>query len=263
LWIFQAKSFHVEHARMEGFQYNPMHDPYFYHYWKTTESSTTTTPEPTETEPTTTQPEHGLSWGVEVGDRIDFSVTNTLSIDSLVTISLARTLKTGDDFYYTVTDTPDIPPTVDYHYIIMSGIEGDFYWMNGTPTEFTLGFEVLPVGNWSLMEDLLSFQGNISETTNTFTLSAEYTSGFDQFSMHGEIVWYKSTGELVKYHVEVTNSTSGENLGVFTIQNKDTTLDPNGFEFSEFVAIAITAGSVIVIVVFGALILRNRGYRPS
>ncbi len=36
LWCYQATSFHVEHVTMNGYVYNPMHDPYFYHYWKST-----------------------------------------------------------------------------------------------------------------------------------------------------------------------------------------------------------------------------------
>lgn len=34
LWCYQATSFHVERAVMNGYVYNAMHDPYFYHYWK-------------------------------------------------------------------------------------------------------------------------------------------------------------------------------------------------------------------------------------
>jgi peptide/nickel transport system substrate-binding protein len=42
LWGYQATSFHVENADMNGYVFNPMHDPYFYHYWKG-EGVTTTT----------------------------------------------------------------------------------------------------------------------------------------------------------------------------------------------------------------------------
>jgi peptide/nickel transport system substrate-binding protein len=35
LWGYQATEFHVEHASMNGYVFNPMHDPYFYHYYKT------------------------------------------------------------------------------------------------------------------------------------------------------------------------------------------------------------------------------------
>jgi peptide/nickel transport system substrate-binding protein len=31
LWGYQATEFHVEHASMNGYVFNPMHDPYFYH----------------------------------------------------------------------------------------------------------------------------------------------------------------------------------------------------------------------------------------
>jgi len=35
LWCYQSTSFHVEASTMNGYVFNPMHDPYFYHYWKT------------------------------------------------------------------------------------------------------------------------------------------------------------------------------------------------------------------------------------
>lgn len=35
LWGYQGTSFHVEGAWMNGYVFNPMHDPYFYHYYKT------------------------------------------------------------------------------------------------------------------------------------------------------------------------------------------------------------------------------------
>jgi peptide/nickel transport system substrate-binding protein len=35
LWGYQSTSFHVERVEMNGYVFNPMHDPYFYHYYKT------------------------------------------------------------------------------------------------------------------------------------------------------------------------------------------------------------------------------------
>ncbi|TFG33857.1 ABC transporter substrate-binding protein [Candidatus Thorarchaeota archaeon] len=34
LWCYQGVEFHVEGAWMNGYVFNPMHDPYFYHYYK-------------------------------------------------------------------------------------------------------------------------------------------------------------------------------------------------------------------------------------
>ena len=52
IWGYQATSFHVEGAWMNGYVFNPMHDPYFYHYYKSTGTTTTETP----TVPTTDTP---------------------------------------------------------------------------------------------------------------------------------------------------------------------------------------------------------------
>ncbi len=34
IWVYQPTVFHVERVEMNGYQFNPMHDVYFYHYWK-------------------------------------------------------------------------------------------------------------------------------------------------------------------------------------------------------------------------------------
>lgn len=39
IWASQAQSFHVESASMNGYVFDPMHEPYFYHYWKTTNTT--------------------------------------------------------------------------------------------------------------------------------------------------------------------------------------------------------------------------------
>jgi peptide/nickel transport system substrate-binding protein len=43
VWVCQKTIFHVEHAELNGYQYNPMYDSYFYHYCKGSICSTTTT----------------------------------------------------------------------------------------------------------------------------------------------------------------------------------------------------------------------------
>jgi peptide/nickel transport system substrate-binding protein len=40
IWAYQAGNFHVESASMNGYVFNPMHDPYFYHYWKSVRTTT-------------------------------------------------------------------------------------------------------------------------------------------------------------------------------------------------------------------------------
>jgi peptide/nickel transport system substrate-binding protein len=36
LWLSQGVEFHVERVEMNGYVFNPMHEPYFYHYFKST-----------------------------------------------------------------------------------------------------------------------------------------------------------------------------------------------------------------------------------
>jgi peptide/nickel transport system substrate-binding protein len=54
IWAYQLQDFHVEAASMNGYQFNPMHDVYFYHYWKESATTTTSTTTTTTTTGTTT-----------------------------------------------------------------------------------------------------------------------------------------------------------------------------------------------------------------
>jgi len=60
LWCYQSTSLHVERASMNGYVFNPMHDPYFYHYYK---SDIVITPTTTDTSPSETTKPTGTSTG--------------------------------------------------------------------------------------------------------------------------------------------------------------------------------------------------------
>ncbi|MGY5873626.1 MAG: ABC transporter substrate-binding protein [Candidatus Thorarchaeota archaeon] len=53
IWVSQATDFHVEYENVRGYVFNPMRDPYFYHYWKEGTPTTTTTTTTTSTTTTT------------------------------------------------------------------------------------------------------------------------------------------------------------------------------------------------------------------
>lgn len=42
IYCSQSTNFHVERVEMNGYQFNPMYGPYFYHYWKTEEETSPT-----------------------------------------------------------------------------------------------------------------------------------------------------------------------------------------------------------------------------
>ena len=54
LWVYQDVNFHVEYHWVYGYVFNPMHEPYFYHYYKSMTLPTTTTTTTTQSTPTTT-----------------------------------------------------------------------------------------------------------------------------------------------------------------------------------------------------------------
>ncbi len=94
--VSQATDFHVEHEDVRGCVFNPMRDPYFYHYWKeeiptttttTTDTTTTTTTTITGTTSSTTGPS---GWVIpEVVLFIGFGVT-TMIIGVFIGVLVSR-----------------------------------------------------------------------------------------------------------------------------------------------------------------------------
>ncbi|TFG13841.1 hypothetical protein EU537_05115 [Candidatus Thorarchaeota archaeon] len=97
----------------------------------------------------------GLEWGVQFGDRFDFTMTST---DEDVP---------SEGLYVNITDMPALAipdPLTDWNAIPQPDI--DFWWQNGTSMGITAlifigiffvgGKFTLPIGNFTLLENLLA-----------------------------------------------------------------------------------------------------------
>ncbi|MGY5875917.1 MAG: ABC transporter substrate-binding protein [Candidatus Thorarchaeota archaeon] len=81
LFVYQASNFHVEQRNLMGYQFNPMHDPYFYHYYKLSdiENTTSTWTTLTSTSETTTTTEVTTSLLTTSGTSATSTTTSTNS----------------------------------------------------------------------------------------------------------------------------------------------------------------------------------------
>ena len=94
IWGYQAASFHVESASMNGYVFNPMHAAYFYQYYKLNVTTTTTTTSQTTSTGTTST---GTSTGLDGGELnpLTFAIAVGSSIVILIVIVLIyRTRRT-------------------------------------------------------------------------------------------------------------------------------------------------------------------------
>lgn len=104
---------------------------------------------------------HGLTWGIEIGDRFDYHYATRYSVSS----------SNRDYYYYVEIDSlPTIPINVTESPRInaASGNEYNtyfsFYFMNDTEIEFmAFHWSAYPIGNWSLVKDLSLLMWNYTE----------------------------------------------------------------------------------------------------
>jgi len=205
LWITQLTSFHVERENMYGYIFNPMHDPYFYHYYKMSESTT-------ESWSTSTQL-HNLYWGVDVGDRLDFIVTNTMTSEIQEAIYFPYEIDSGAS-YFIVNYTPPIPEVIDtYYQIQLNAASGPIRYANGTEWyRVTFPF-AMPIGDWEFLTTLVErmLGGYQVETTDSEWGFTGITA-LDGYEMHGEMFYQKTNGFLSKYITEIYNSSDTTKL---------------------------------------------------
>ena len=268
MWMYQIGSFHVEHENMYGYAFNPMHDPYFYNYYKLGV--------------TPTYPEHNLRWGVDVGDSILIYITNSLSTQFPEFNYGPYSLSSGTA-YFTVTSLPQIPQRMS-SFIELPFAHGQIAYTNGTILNDSIGAFAIPIGDWPHLSYLFetSSSYDIAETSSTWGISMSV--GSYDYNVTYELIWEKADGFLNTYSVEYSNETTTGVLSVTrnyhsssfssspvssttTSESSPSQTTPSssttssGSDFSEFFNVlgwSITIGSFGIIIVFTVLIVRNR-----
>jgi hypothetical protein len=90
----------------------------------------------------------GLSWGLEVGDQLEYMWTHTTQYKNASIISI---------YSGNVTlNVTDLGPLSASHFSWMSDTSyADVAFTNGSSVPMTIGWTAVPIGNWTLMEELL------------------------------------------------------------------------------------------------------------
>jgi len=231
-------------------------------YSPTTSVTTTTT---TSTTSPTVPIEHGLYWGVSIGDRLDFEVTNTL-VDAMVTIYS----EDSGNAYFLVTNTPTIPETISSIYDVPY-IDGTIWWENGTEWNYlespiAPGAFVVPLGNVDLYIEAwseMAYTTNENSQVFGYTMTIEGTTGTLEF----HALYSKNSGFLSLYSIRIFDTASlllGEFRIDVIVETSSSTTSPTATPSSSWLntllanlGLIITIGSVVIIIIVGGLIIRS------
>lgn len=91
----------------------------------------------------------GLSWGLEVGDQLEYMWTHTTHN--------ANTSETSTYTGNVTLEITDLGPISTSHFSWMGDINyADVSFTNGSSVPITISWTAVPIGNWTLMEELLT-----------------------------------------------------------------------------------------------------------
>jgi len=154
-----------------------------------------------------------LSWGVAENDQFNFTFDAANPDEGL---------SLHEGMYMLVTDAPPTIPNVVTDWTQVPTVDLDMKWTNGT----SIGLYVLiflgiipfgahfavPIGNWTLMTEVVQTSGSWNDST-TFTTNSAYWGMSLTYSSSGlrytvAVSYLKSDGFLAKYEMKATNITS-------------------------------------------------------
>jgi hypothetical protein len=97
----------------------------------------------------------GLSWGLYVGDQLEYMWTHTTHNENTSEMSTY----TGN----VTLEITDLGALSSSHFSWMGDINhADVVFTNGTSVPMTIGWSAVPIGNWTLMEELLTIYSQSS-----------------------------------------------------------------------------------------------------
>ena len=143
----------------------------------------------------------GFEWGVDVGDRIDYTI-------SYYQPSVTTDPEGEYDAYATVVSLPAIPESVTTFSEINQGAPAvEYYYTNGTQI-FMVSWSIVAIGNWSLATELFEAQmsawGNVTETETDWIMKQILSYSGDNVLTH-DLRHSKTDGVMNYYYSAITN----------------------------------------------------------
>ncbi len=196
----------------------------------------------------------GLAWGLEVGDRIDYTVT--ANVEGVTTTSPTQSVS---ECYVVVTSLPELPNIV---ISIPSLLPQNFNQSLANGTEYNFLWTAVPVGNWTLLTELVL--QSIPRSFNVTMIDTQAEWGMESTQDYGSTIMFqtlrmsKSDGAM-NYLKQETSGTSASIHYVIEVVRKGV-LSP--LNMIQLVSIVVTLASLGVIVILGVLIIWHRSSEP-
>lgn len=185
----------------------------------------------------------GFEWGVDVGDRIDYTLTYSqpsITTDPTGTIN----------FYATIITLPTIPePVTSYWEIVTGSAAAEFHYANGTQL-FMVPWGMIAIGNWSLVTELYEAQAasttTVSETAVDWIYVQQMPSGGDG-ALTTELRFSKTDGVMNFYELKLVDGTGAIISSSMVVRSGYSTGFLGG-GIDPMLLIAVGAGGAIVVV---------------
>ncbi|MGD9396073.1 MAG: hypothetical protein PVJ05_06585 [Candidatus Thorarchaeota archaeon] len=142
-------------------------------------------------------------WVIQTGTRYDYSWT----VEDNTCHWSCRDLEFQENIYVTIDELAVIPGDIDpadIWSLSETGFNISVFWSNGTEFDVSevpqpFGFNLLPVGNWSLLIDASPIDAGFSNDDTIFAY--EIYDIVDGDGYHKEVKFQKSNGVLELYHL--------------------------------------------------------------
>ena len=184
----------------------------------------------------------GFEWGVDVGDRIDYSITYSQP-------SVTTDPSGSYSIYVTIIALATIPEPVTAFWDVTAGSSAvEVYYANDTQI-FMMPWAIVAIGNWSLLTELYEAQmastSTVTETATDWITTQElpYSGG----TMTTEIRFSKTDGAMNFYESKVLDGAGAITSSVNIVRRGYSTgligaIDP-------MLLLAIGAGGAIIVIV--------------
>ncbi len=138
----------------------------------------------------------GLHWGVTTGSRFDYHDFAEFTMPNQ-----NETSPREKDFYVIIDSLPSIPDDINAMRNLSGLVGASRFYENGTEIEGSSSWDVLPVGNWSLIVGI--WQSRATNTTD-YNMTQDIISTPYLIGYNYTIFWRSGTDTLAEIYVRTT-----------------------------------------------------------
>ncbi|MFW9966401.1 MAG: hypothetical protein ACFFEA_04540 [Candidatus Thorarchaeota archaeon] len=196
----------------------------------------------------------GLHWGVTIGSRFDYHKSAEL------VLGRPDPSPTEEDFYVIIDSLPSIPDDINKTGDLPRLLGATQFYENGTEIEGSSGWNVLPVGNWSLIVSMWqSWHTNTTEYNVTqdiiitpHLIGYNFTVSDESITSTFADIYVRTTGVLHTSYTRVIDAEIGYD-GLIRISLVEGVAWPFPLDSPLGIVGMVMAGAVVILIVLAVL----------